>query len=137
MVNEHKDMEDLYNAMIESSKSSSRPCIILDCLSFLLYNGYSLKSIVMLVTKLAHYIIAAQGTLIVFAHNDSADDKDQLMMCDWLRYEAHSVINVAPLASGVSEGISGQMEISVNKKKSLLLYKQHDTGVSIFARGIF
>lgn len=97
-----------------NAENMDRPCIIIDDLSLLLYLGFTVCDIILLINSLSEKVYEKGGNLVVFLHNDCKDDAEQVMLNEHLFRMSNLRIDINPLSSGFSDGIDGQVPFQIN-----------------------
>ncbi|KAI8998159.1 hypothetical protein BC832DRAFT_595214 [Gaertneriomyces semiglobifer] len=123
----------------------TRPCVVIDDLSVLLYSGVPLNDIITFVATLRSQIEKEDGFLAVLVHADPSgnEDVEQRVLNTTLMHMTDYILHVQPLKSGVTQGVDGQLTLArgplldvAEFRSTLLHYKIGETGVQFYQRGL-
>lgn len=114
--------------------------LILDDISVLLYNGFTLAQVSSLIARLN----MLEGTLLTVMHADEEgiDDEEQDSFIKNIIYGSNIVLQVQPLNSGLARDVHGQIDIIHGSKATNYItpqsmhYKILDNNVHFFAKGV-
>lgn len=114
--------------------------LILDDISVLLYNGFTLAQVTGLIARLN----MLEGTLLTVMHADEegAEDEEQDGFIKNIIYGSNIVLQVQPLNSGLARDVHGQIDIIHGSKAMHVItpqsmhYKILDNNVHFFAKGV-
>lgn len=137
-------IEEIINSMKENYNSVN---IVLDGVSHLFDMHYTLKEVNSFCKDLIYFVKNDPDTFIIL-HCNLVEDDVTHVMANLVAHKAHTVLEIASLASGWSADVSGHLTIrqpglkfdkehmfTMELKSSKHLFKLFDRGVKLFAPG--
>ncbi|KAI7905234.1 uncharacterized protein BX663DRAFT_314931 [Cokeromyces recurvatus] len=141
-------LKSFYKKIADYVRKQPNTLLILDDISVLLYNGFSLDQVLTFILKLRSLVENSQGTLVTIMHADeegSEDNDEQDNFIKQILYGSHLILQVQPLHSGLARDVHGQIDIiygpqldcfvKQNTPHHSMHYKILDNNVHFFAKG--
>ncbi|KAI9342082.1 hypothetical protein DFJ73DRAFT_797576 [Zopfochytrium polystomum] len=117
LANAYRNIRAAVTELDEAAKASGGGggdvCIVVDDLSVLIYLGVELREVMRFVVALSRFVRKRGGTLAVRVHADATTvpDVEQEALVEALLQLADYRIHVQGLASGFSDGVTGQLTV--------------------------
>ncbi|KAI9486832.1 MAG: hypothetical protein EXX96DRAFT_550792 [Benjaminiella poitrasii] len=142
-------LKSFYEKIAVYVKKQPNTLLILDDISVLLYNGFSVDQTLAFILKLRSLVEGAESTLLTIMHADeegSEDSDEQDNFIKQIIYGSQLVLQVQPLNSGLARDVHGQLDViygpqldslaKQNTPQKSMHYKILDNNVHFFAKGV-
>ncbi|KAI8897941.1 hypothetical protein BC833DRAFT_526492 [Globomyces pollinis-pini] len=130
-------LDTILNQIKQSLSKLSKPTVIVDDVTPLLYFGLDVIKVITFLSELHHIVHDNGGLLVLLSHDDCPGDKDLVLLNNWISHQMETIL------VGFTEGVNGQLQVKRGSKsiegksvvEGLLLYYLTESGVNFFTRG--